>query len=321
MNIGIIGSGFIVPVFCENASKYNDYHLRGIWGRHIEKLELFKNQFEYITDDLEKLLNDKDIDVIYIALPNKLHYQYAKQVLNHNKHCIVEKPFTVYVDEAKELIDLAKSKNLIIYEAILTRHNPTYLKAKELINSLGDIKIIIANFSQYSRRYDRFKEGIILPVFDPKMAGGALLDLNVYNIHFVAGIFNKPQNIYYYPNIEKGVDTSGTLILDYGSFKASLTAAKDCKGDNFVLIEGDKGYLRCNTTASRCGKFTYQLNNQEPIYFGDEDAEFSAWKYELKDFIDLYNSKDLNKAYKLNQDTLEVQEILEKALKSAKLNY
>ena len=261
INIGVIGSGFIVPVFIESSRKCKDYHLRAIWGRHEAKLLNFKDVFDYYTTDLEEILSDEKIDVIYIALPNALHYEYALKALKHGKHVILEKPFTVFYKDAKKLIDYAKKHDLFIFEAITTQHNPNYHKARKLVKELGDIRIVMCNFSQYSRRYDRFKKGEILPVFDRKLAGGALLDLNVYNIHYVTGIFGMPKDVQYFANIERGVDTSGVLILDYGTFKATLIAAKDCKCECYGLIEGDNGYLRNNTTCSRCADFTLKLNS------------------------------------------------------------
>ncbi len=321
INIGILGSGFIVPVFIEMSKLYRQYHLRAIWGRHEEKLLNFKEEVDYYTTDLDRVLNDDTIDVIYVALPNALHYEYALKALQHDKHVILEKPFTVYKKDAKKLIDLAKKKGLIIFEAITTVYNPTYQRMVKEKEKLGDIRLVCANFSQQSRRYQRFKNGDLTPVFTRKLAGGALLDLNVYNIHFIAGMFGKPKKLQYYPNMEKGIDTSGILMMDYGTFKVSSIAGKDCQGDNFVLIEGENGNLRCNTTASRCGNYTLQINKGRTVSYGKEDDEFCGWKYELKRFIEIYEKNDLEQAQELNKETLLVAEILEKALASAGLNY
>ncbi|MBO4919349.1 MAG: Gfo/Idh/MocA family oxidoreductase [Erysipelotrichaceae bacterium] len=322
INVGVVGSGFIVPVFIGCSKKIKDYHLRAIWGRHEAKLQNFKEEFDYCTTDLEKILSDEKIDVIYIALPNALHYEYALKALKHGKHVILEKPFTVFYKDAKKLIDYAKKHGLIIFEAITTQHNPNYHKAKKLVKELGDIRIVMCNFSQYSRRYDRFKKGEILPVFDQKLAGGALLDLNVYNIHYVTGIFGMPKDVQYFANIERGVDTSGVLILDYGTFKATLIAAKDCKCECYGLIEGDNGYLRNNTTCSRCADFTLRLNSGKEQRFEQKDKdEFGSWSHELKEFARMYKNKDYTKAEEYNRQTLTVARVLDKAIVSADLKY
>ena len=322
INVGIIGSGFIVPVFISVSKMFKDYHLRAIWGRHEEKLLNFKDEVDYYTTDLERILSDEQIDVIYVALPNGLHYEYAMKALKHHKHVILEKPFTVSYKAAKKLVDYAKKHKLIIFEAVVTAHNPNYHKAKKLIDELGEIRIVTANFSQYSRRYDRFRSGVILPAFDKDLAGGALMDLNVYNIHFVTGIFGLPKKVYYHANVEKGVDTSGVCILDYGNFKATCIAAKDCKAECFGLIEGDKGFLRNNTTCSRCADFTLRFNDGKEKHFEQEEkGEFDSWGYEMKEFVRLYRRMDLEKAYEYNKQTLIVAKVLDEAIASAGLDY
>ena len=322
INVGIIGSGFIVPIFINVSKMYKDFHLRAIWGRHEEKILAFKDEVDYCTTDLDRMLNDETIDVIYVALPNALHYSYAMKALQHGKHVILEKPFTVTYRAAKKLIDYAKKHELILFEAIVTIHNPNYHKAKKEIAALGEIKMVACNFSQYSRRYDRFKKGEILPAFDRKLAGGALMDLGVYNIYFVTGLFGKPRKVYYHPNVEKGVDISGVLVMDYGNFKATCIAAKDCKAESYGLIEGDKGYLRNDATCSVCGHLTLKLNNGKTKVFEQKDrAEFGSWQYELKEFVRLYRKNDLPKAQEYNRQTLIVARVLEDAITSAGLDY
>ena len=106
------------------------------------------------------------------------------------------------------------------------------------------------NFSQYSSRYDKFKNGIILPAFDYKMAGGALMDLGIYNINFVVGLFGEAKKVIYYPNIKRKVDTSGLLVLDYGKFKVNSINAKDCKAPLNVCIQGDKAHIKSCESSS-----------------------------------------------------------------------
>lgn len=118
---------------------------------------------------------------------------------------------------------------MIIVEAVTTRYIPNTLKIKEMFPQLGDIKIVTANYSQYSSRYDALKKGEVLPAFNQDMSGGALMDLNIYNINLMVTLFGTPKSVNYQANIKKGIDTSGILTLDYDSFKCVCIAAKDCK--------------------------------------------------------------------------------------------
>ena len=94
---------------------------------------------------------------------------------------------TSTIEEAKELKKLAIQNHLFLWEAITNQYLPNFYKIKSLLNELGHIKIVECNYSQYSSRYNAFKEGMILPDFDYTKSCGALMDLNIYNIHFVFG--------------------------------------------------------------------------------------------------------------------------------------
>jgi len=84
--------------------------------------------------------------------------------------------------QAEELCALAKKHGVFLFEAITTRYQSNYQFIKEQLPTIGKIKMAVCNFSQYSRKYDRFQNGENIPVFDAKQAGGALMDLNLYNI-------------------------------------------------------------------------------------------------------------------------------------------
>lgn len=160
------------------------------------------------------------------------------------------KPFTSNVNELDELIALAKQQNCLLFEAITNQYLPTFKEIKEKISEIGKISIISSNYSQYSSRYNAFKRGEILPAFDVNKSGGALMDLNVYNIHFVVGLFGAPNKVEYFANIEKGIDTSGVAILEYPTFKAICIGAKDCGAPIISTIQGDQGCVKIDGPTS-----------------------------------------------------------------------
>ena len=269
MRVGITGAGMTVPWFLEAAELIPEMEIGALFARKEEKRKELCEKYHIPAayDSYEKLLADESLDVLYLPLPNSLHYSFAKQALEAGKHLIMEKPFTVTYAEAKELAELAESKGLLLFEAVTNQYNPNYEKVRELLPGLGDIKIVQIDFAQYSSRYDAFKQGIIAPVFDVNKAGGALLDLNVYNIHFVVGLFGEPSDAHYYPNMERGVDTSGILILEYPGFQCACTAAKDCAAPLSVNIQGDKGCIFSHSNAGRFEEFSFQENKKESEHF------------------------------------------------------
>ena len=171
----------------------------GIAARNEEKLKAVKEKYgiSYYSTNNDDILSDPKIDVIYVAVPNSLHYEIGKKALENGKHVIMEKPICANYAQAKKLIDLANEKGLIIFDAVTMLHMPNYAKIKELTEQVGEIRMVDINFSQYSSRYDKFKKGIVLPAFDRKQAGGALMDLGIYNINFTMGIFGTPKKVAY----------------------------------------------------------------------------------------------------------------------------
>lgn len=311
MKLGIIGAGMIVKEFLTVTSYLKDLELTAIYGRKSaeEKMNEFKNKYKIkdIYYDYDELLNS-DVDTVYIALPNNLHFEFAKKALVENKNVIIEKPITSNYKEALVLRDLARERNLFIFEAITNQYLPNYKKIKELLPELGNIKIVQCNYSQYSSRYNSFKEGNVLPAFDPNFSGGALMDLNIYNIHFVVGLFGKPKNVEYYPNIERGIDTSGVLILDYETFKCVCVGAKDCKAPIANNIQGDKGCIYQDTPANVCERFELLMNDGTSSLINENNYDHRMVN-EFIEFIEMIKNNNLEKCYKMLEHSLIVSEV------------
>ena len=319
MKLAIIGSGMIVKEFLTISHNIKGLELEAICGRAAskEKLNDLKNEYgiNNIFYDYTKLLNS-NVDTVYIALPNNLHFEYAKKALEANKNVIIEKPITTNYKEALILSKLARERKLFIFEAITTQYLPNYKKIKELVHTLGDIKIVQCNYSQYSSRYNSFKEGNILPAFDPKCAGGALMDLNIYNIHYVVGLFGKPKNVEYYPNIERGIDTSGILILEYDDFKCVCIGAKDCKAPIANNIQGNNGCIYQDTPANTCMGFEVLMNDGTKKIFNENNYDHRMIN-EFIEFVKIVESNDLEACYKMLDHSLIVSEIQTIARKKA----
>ena len=188
----------------------------------------------------------------------------------------------------------------------------SYRKMREWLPLIGDVKLVESRFCQYSSRYDNFKKGIIAPAFDPKKSGGALMDLNCYNIHFVMGMFGKPESISYYPNMERNIDTGGVLMMLYPSLIAVCTAAKDCSGDSGGTIRGTKGFIRSTSTPNCVGDVELHLNDGTTETFHEESAGRRAAP-EFAEFIRAVREKDYEFCYAQLEKSIEVNEVLNRA--------
>ena len=215
----------------------------------------------------QALFSDPNIDLVAIPTPNDTHFPLAKAALEAGKHVIVEKPMAPTAAQTEELAALSRHKRVFLFEALTTQYLENYNKIRELLPRIGTVKLVQCNFSQYSSRYDAFCAGQVAPSFDPNCAGGALMDLNVYNISYIVGLFGEPNRVNYAANIDHGIDTSGILTMDYSGFKAVSMAAKDCGAPARYVIQGTKGYLLQKSTANYCGGLTLHLNDGKEEHY------------------------------------------------------
>lgn len=269
MKLGIVGSGKIVQEFLPWLASCRAFEVAALCStqRSADKAAALCAQYGvplHVTDYGQLLAA---VDVVYIALPNLLHTSYAKAALEAGRHVIVEKPLAPCASEAAALSALAHRNGCFLFEAVTTQYLENYRKLRQLLPRVGQVKLVQCNFSQYSSRYDGFCAGQTAPVFDPQQAGGALMDLGVYNVSYIVGLFGEPQQVHYAANLERGIDTSGILTMDYRSFKAVSIAAKDCAAPPRYVIQGTRGYLLQKSTANFCGPVTLHLNDGREEHF------------------------------------------------------
>lgn len=315
MKLGIVGAGMIVKDFLSFSHELPEIKLEAIVARNLENLKNLQNKYNIkeIYTDLDECLKNSSTDTIYVAVPNNLHYSVAKKALEAGKNVICEKPFTLDYNETVELFQLAESKNLILIEAITNQYIPNYLEIKENLSKIGSIRLVECNFSQLSSRYEAFKKGIIAPVFDKNQGGGVLGDLNIYNIHFVVGLFGAPKNSKYYPNIVREVDTSGILILEYDEFKVVCIAAKDTYNNSYANIQGDKGLIKVIGPLNEVPN--YIIKNKEVEMKVNKNIHKHRMYSEFKKFIDVIDNKDFDFMQKQKAHSLAVMEIFDKSRK------
>ncbi len=315
MKLGIIGSGMIVKDFLSFAHELPEIKLEAITARNIKNLKELQSKYKInnIYTDIDLCLENKEIDTIYVAVPNNLHYSVAKKSLEAGKNVICEKPFTLKYEESVELFEIAEAKGLILIEAITNQYQKNYLDIKDNIDNIGEIRLVECNFSQLSSRYEAFKNGIIAPVFDKSKGGGVLGDLNIYNIHFVVGLFGKPNKIHYSPNIVNDVDTSGILLLEYANFKVVCIAAKDTFNNSYVNIQGDQGIIKVIGPTNEVPNYSIQTKDN----FINENKNIHSHRMfaEFKKFVEVINNKDLEFMKIQKEHTLNVMYIYDEAKK------
>ncbi|MBO4446715.1 MAG: Gfo/Idh/MocA family oxidoreductase [Bacteroidales bacterium] len=245
IRIGIAGTGKIVPESAE-ALRESGYELVSIWGPHPEKAVPLAERFgiPHLCSSYDELLAS-GIDFVYIALVNSVHFEYAGKALASGVNVLLEKPFCSTLRQAEELAEIARSRGLYLFETISNIYLPAWAMLKERLPEIGEVKMFQADFSQYSSRYDAYLSGDVSASFNPSCEGGALRDINIYNLHLAVDLFGRPDEVIFRANLGyNGIDTSGTVLLRYPNLIAVCTAAKDSGNPSGITVQGDKGYIR-----------------------------------------------------------------------------
>lgn len=239
IQLGIIGTNWITHQFVESAIKTGKYELAAVYSRKLETAQEFGSHYEgdiEFATDLKTFFGIEHVDTVYIASPNGLHYEQAKEAILAGKNVIVEKSAFSTPEEMDDIITLANQKKVFFFEAARNVHEQSY---KKLADYLCDKKNVIgANFTymKYSSRYDQVLEGQEPNIFSPHFSGGAIMDLGVYLVYAAVGWFGRPQSSQYLARkVRTGVDGMGFGILRYEDFDVAIQPGKI--GDAFLPTE------------------------------------------------------------------------------------
>lgn len=313
IRLGTIGSGPIVHTILDFVKVTDGMKLVAVYSRTEEKAAKLACEYgaEKIYTDMDAFLQSEEMNFVYIASPNLLHYEQTKKVLLAGKNVICEKPFCTKVSQARELVELAKAKGLFLIDAVPTTFVPNYEILVRELPKIGKIKLVMGNYSQYSSRYDLLLKGEVPNIFNPEYAGGCLMDINFYNLYLNVALFGKPIDAKYYPNrFGELADTSGILMMQYDGFVSSSMGAKDTWGVNFFQIEGEKGYIYIKDGSNGIAEVRVVTKTSDETFNeqGDMDRRF----FEVQNITKLVLADDYEAIYKKLDIMVDVIETLEK---------
>ena len=322
MQVGTVGTGAIVRSFLTALGAVNGperpAQCAAVFSRSLDTADALADEFGVAArfTDRREFLASPLFDTLYVASPNHLHFAWCRDALLAGKHVICEKPFTAAESQARMLAELAREKGLMLFEASMVPWLPEYAQVRRLLPRIGRLRLVQLNYSQYSSRYDAFLAGNVANVFSPECAGGALMDLNSYHFTLLTDLFGPAGSVCYRPNrAPNGVDLSGTAILQYSDFVAAATAAKDCDGENGVVLQGEAGRIIVSGAANRPTSVVLKLRDgtaEEYPAPGQAD-QAACMAPECAAFVDAVNTLDLDARDRAMARTLAVQRLLELA--------
>ncbi len=240
---GILGTGGIARLFTSDLN-LTDRAVTAVGSRTQQSADAFASAFGIprAHGSYEALAADPEVDVIYVSTPHPFHAEGARLALEHGKHVLVEKPFTLNAAEARAVVDLAAAKGLVVLEAMWTRWLPHMVRVRELLASgaLGEVRAVLADHDQK------------LPVNpehrlqNPALGGGALLDLGIYPVSFAWDVFGAPSSVHAISSpTATGVDRQTAIIFGYpGGEQAVLHTQLDARGPSTAAIIGTEARIQ-----------------------------------------------------------------------------
>ncbi len=318
IHLATIGTGSIVHAILDGVAVTEGISLEAVYSRSGEKGRALAEKYgaKKVYTELPQMLRDPEVNFVYVASPNSLHYEQTKSALLAGKNVICEKPFCPRVDQARELVSLAKERGLFLVDAVPTAFLPNLPVLREQLPKIGRIRLVLCNYTQYSSRYDQLLAGQVTNVFDPNFAGGCLQDINFYNVYLNIVLFGKPQGLRYFPNMTpSGVDGSGVLILTYPGFVSTNAGAKDSYGGSMAQIEGEKGYISIQGGSNGLGRLRVVTRESEECF--DLQGEEDRRTWEIRNMVPLLLAEDYEAIYSRLDTMLTVIETIETARKEA----
>jgi len=274
---GFLSAGGIATAVADDF-RIAGINIQAVGARDLAKANEFADKFGIPNrhQGYEALVNDPEVDAVYISTPHPWHHQHALLALNAGKHVLLEKPFTINAREAQEIKELAAAKKLFVLEAMWTRFLPSMDAIFAVINSgiLGDIRLVTADHSQYLPHVAR--------LWEPELGGGALLDLGIYPVSFAVRVLGLPKQVIAKTTLTgQHVDETTSLIFEYESgAQASLTTCMSAAGPVTATVVGTFGRIEIDTPFYNQTSFKVFNQGGEVIQSYDEKIKGVGRQYQ-----------------------------------------
>ncbi len=317
MRYGVIGTGWIAKSFIDGAREACGSDFTAVYSRTTESGRKFaeENKIEKVYTDINEFASG-DFDAVYIASPNRLHYEQSKLMLESGKHVICEKPITVEPEELEELQALADKKGLIYVEAIMYMFNPARELLKDALGKIGRITSVHFDFSQLSSKYPAYQRGELPNIFNPALATGCLMDLGIYCVYPALDLFGMPEKITACAHfMESGADGSGTAGLLYPDKLITFTYSKLGQDRSGSQIFGDEGTIKIESISKLINMTLVANNGDTQEVIGDVPKEkimgYEALGFErfIADPNDEYYRTTRQRALQVSQIMKQIRDI------------
>lgn len=310
MNVGIIGAGWIAEKMALTLlNKPQGCQVYAVGSRSLEKAQAFAQKWNVAKayGSYEELVNDPEVDLIYVATPHSHHYAHTKLAIEAGKPCLVEKAFMANVHETKEILALAKEKKIFVTEAIWTRYQPARQMVLDLIaqGAIGRPRLVDASLCYPMEKKER--------IVRLDLCGGALLDLGVYSINFARMFFPGPWAKMHSQctKNDTGVDMHNSISVLYpDGMMANLQASACCANCNHGIISGDEGWIEIDNVNNP--QFISLYNKERHLVSKTAvPTQITGYEYQVFACKEALEQGLLESPYMPHEETLAVMQIMD----------
>lgn len=325
LRFGTIGSGWITDEYIHGAVDSGLWQLTAVYSRTEERARAYADRHgaKLAFTSVQAMAASPEVDAVYVASPNALHYQHCKVLLEHGKHVICEKPLCAQADKIRELQAIAAAQGVVFLEAIMFLHLPQRKLLEETLEQLGPISLAKIDFCQRSSKLDAYQKGELPNIFNPKLETGALMDLGVYCVYPALYLFGRPERFQIVPRmLESGADGAGVITMEYPDKLVALTYSKLGQAGANTDFQGPEGTLLVESISRIAGLSLWRKDGStETIYGGDEKYQLMGW--EAKDFYRYITEPEASKEEytACSRLAVDVAEFLEEARKKAGIHF
>jgi predicted dehydrogenase len=317
---GIMGAGKIADKFCTALMVTEGAEVYAVASRDMDKAKDYAVRYNAVAtyNNYEDLVNDQNVDIIYIATPHSFHYEQTLLCLQHNKPVLCEKPMSLSTKQTTEMIAAAAEKKLFLMEGMWTACMPFMEKILSLIkeDAIGQPQYIHADFG-FTAPFDPAGR-----LFKKALGGGSVLDVGIYPIFLATIIFGKPSLIQSVSKLTTtGVDEYANMVLQYpGGQTAHLLSSISFNTALEAEIIGTKGRIKIDNPCFKATDFTLILNDGTSEHFS-MPHQSNGFEHQIKEVMHCLDNGLLQSSKVPHQLTITVSKIMEEVLKQAGVVY
>ncbi|WP_058910909.1 Gfo/Idh/MocA family protein [Entomohabitans teleogrylli] len=246
IRFAVVGTNWITRQFVDAAHESGKYKLTAVYSRSPEQAQAFASDYpvDHLFTSLDEMARSEEIDAVYIASPNALHFPQTRLFLSHRKHVICEKPLASNLREVEAAIACARENGVVLFEAFKTASLPNFIALQQALPKVGKLRKVLLNYCQYSSRYQRYLDGENPNTFNPAFSNGSIMDIGFYCLASAMALWGEPYSVSASASLlDSGVDAHGTVVMNYGDFDVTLQHSKVSDSVLPSEIQGEAGSL------------------------------------------------------------------------------